>query len=177
VTAYLKFGYIPQEDEVTERELAPIYPVMQRMKIGCPHTTCVQKPFFNRGHRQVSAMIFTSLTTITIFVAAMAGVAIASDSHLKTSPMGLPCHPPSKYFRANFRPPCLRLISTDTTACSRGLPGFNNDNDFAYSCGPDGTITSYEACACAYCCIVQQQDGIVCPNQGGPGWQPKRRAE
>ncbi|KAG2121573.1 hypothetical protein BD769DRAFT_1478767, partial [Suillus cothurnatus] len=99
-------------------------------------------------------MIFTSLTTITISVAAIASVAIASDSHLKTSPMGLPCHPPN------------------TTACSRGLPGFNNDNDFAYSCGPDGTITSYEACACAYCCIVQQQDGIVCPNPGGPGWQP-----
>ncbi|KAG2090098.1 uncharacterized protein F5147DRAFT_28839 [Suillus discolor] len=80
-------------------------------------------------------MKFTSLTTIIISAAAMAGVAIASED-LVLTPKGLPCGSP------------------DTVGCSTGIKGWNNDDDFGFFCGPKGTIISYTACSCKNCCIL-----------------------
>ncbi|KAG2337928.1 hypothetical protein BDR05DRAFT_737892 [Suillus weaverae] len=88
-------------------------------------------------------MIFTSLTTMIISVAAMAGIAIASDN-LVITPIGLPCDPPN------------------TIACSTGIKFWNNDNDFAFLCGPSGTITEYEACSCKNCCVIDSKGNIQC---------------
>ncbi|KAG1895621.1 uncharacterized protein F5891DRAFT_1173560 [Suillus fuscotomentosus] len=71
-------------------------------------------------------MIFTSLTTMIISVAAMASVAVASDN-LIISPMGLPCGSPN------------------TVGCS-AIKGWNNDNDFGYLCGPNSIIDDYQDC-------------------------------
>ncbi|KAG2341473.1 hypothetical protein BDR05DRAFT_1030553 [Suillus weaverae] len=71
-------------------------------------------------------MIFTSLTTMIIFVAAMAGVAIAFGDLVISSPLSLPCTP-------------------NTKGCSEGINFWNNDSDFAYICGPHGTVIAYEA--------------------------------
>ncbi|KAG1839712.1 hypothetical protein C8R48DRAFT_741312 [Suillus tomentosus] len=83
-------------------------------------------------------MIFTSLTTMIISVAAMASVAVASDN-LIISPMGLPCSPPN------------------TVGCST-IKGWNNDNDFGYLCGPNSIIGDYQDCPCKNCCVIT--DGV-----------------
>ncbi|KAG2753840.1 hypothetical protein P692DRAFT_20771496, partial [Suillus brevipes Sb2] len=89
-------------------------------------------------------MKFTSLATIIISAAAMAGVAIAAED-LVISPMGLPCGNP------------------DTVNCSTGIKGWNNDNDFGYFCGPRGTIISYTDCSCKNCCVVTSDgEDFVC---------------
>ncbi|KAG2141896.1 hypothetical protein DEU56DRAFT_795416 [Suillus clintonianus] len=80
-------------------------------------------------------MKFTSLTTTIISVAAMAGVAIASDN-LVITPKNLPCN------------------GADSAGCSTGIKGFNNGNDFGYYCSPTNKITYYEACSCKHCCKV-----------------------
>ncbi|KAG1794584.1 uncharacterized protein HD556DRAFT_1368469 [Suillus plorans] len=85
-------------------------------------------------------MIFTSLTTIIISVAAMASVAVASDN-LVITPLGLPCG------------------NRNSVECSTGIKFFNDDNDFGYICGPDGVIDAYEACWCKNCCVVT--DGVI----------------
>ncbi|KAG1884173.1 hypothetical protein F4604DRAFT_1677306 [Suillus subluteus] len=79
-----------------------------------------------------------------ISIAAIAGVAIASDN-LVITPMGLPCDNPGLIA-------CLRLLSADQVGCSTGIKGWNNDNDFVYFCGPKGKITGYDACSCQNCC-------------------------
>ncbi|KAG2122735.1 hypothetical protein DEU56DRAFT_831507 [Suillus clintonianus] len=79
-------------------------------------------------------MKLTSLTTMTISGAVMAGVAIASNGLLIT-PQNLPCSP------------------SNQAGCSTGITGWNSDNDFRYYCGSSGTITSYTACDCKNCCI------------------------
>ncbi|KAG1844612.1 hypothetical protein DFJ58DRAFT_802157 [Suillus subalutaceus] len=78
-------------------------------------------------------MIFTSLTAMIISIAAIAGVAIASDNVIIT-PMGLPCDNPNQ------------------TGCSTGIKGWNNDDDFLYLCGPNGVIVDYDGCSCQNCC-------------------------
>ncbi|KAG1794611.1 uncharacterized protein HD556DRAFT_1368597 [Suillus plorans] len=85
-------------------------------------------------------MIFTSLTTMIISVAAMASVAVASDN-LVIDPLGLPCGDPN------------------TVECSTGIKGWNNDNDFGYNCGPYSIIDAYEACPCQNCCVVT--NGVI----------------
>ncbi|KAG1844630.1 hypothetical protein DFJ58DRAFT_25103 [Suillus subalutaceus] len=88
-------------------------------------------------------MIFTSLTTMIISFAAMAGVAIASDS-LTITPMGLPCDTPNQ------------------AECSTGIKIWNNDNDFMYFCGPSSTIVYYEACSCKNCCYIDVLGNYQC---------------
>ncbi|KAG2032894.1 hypothetical protein BDR03DRAFT_968937 [Suillus americanus] len=88
-------------------------------------------------------MISTSLTTMIISLAAMAGVAIASDS-LVITPMGLPCDTPNQ------------------VECSTGIKIWNNDNDFTYLCGPSNTIIDYEACSCKNCCYMDPLGGLHC---------------
>ncbi|KAG1810833.1 uncharacterized protein BJ212DRAFT_570285 [Suillus subaureus] len=88
-------------------------------------------------------MIFTSLTTMVISFAAMAGVAIASDN-LVLTPIGLPCDTPNQ------------------VGCSMGIKFFNNDDDFAYLCGPKNTIVDYQACSCKKCCYVDSMGSAQC---------------
>ncbi|KAG2032896.1 hypothetical protein BDR03DRAFT_968945, partial [Suillus americanus] len=88
-------------------------------------------------------MIFTSLTTMIISVAAMAGIAIASDN-LVITPMGLPCD------------------NTDQVGCSTGIKGWNNDDDFGYFCAPSGKIAYYEACSCKNCCYIDSLGDFQC---------------
>ncbi|KAG2158578.1 uncharacterized protein EDB93DRAFT_1118992 [Suillus bovinus] len=83
-------------------------------------------------------MKFTSLTTIVISAAAMAGIAIASNSD--TTPMNLPCN----------------LINS--IQCGTGLKGFNNGLDYGFVCGPQGTIISYAACPCIGCCEIDMEN-------------------
>ncbi|KAG1729296.1 hypothetical protein EDD22DRAFT_409388 [Suillus occidentalis] len=88
-------------------------------------------------------MIFTSFSTTIISIAAMAGVAIASNN-LIINPMGLPCSP------------------SNSQGCSAGIKGWNNDNDFIYDCGSSGVIDAYEACSCKGCCHVDPDLGLEC---------------
>ncbi|KAG2127074.1 hypothetical protein BD769DRAFT_778764 [Suillus cothurnatus] len=88
-------------------------------------------------------MIFTSLTTMIISVATMASVAIASDN-INITPMGLPCAPKNSY------------------ECSTGLKGWNNDNDFVFQCGSQGTIVGYLACDCKNCCKIDGPNVVNC---------------
>ncbi|KAG1884014.1 hypothetical protein F4604DRAFT_1734289 [Suillus subluteus] len=85
-------------------------------------------------------MIFTSLTTMIVSVAAMTSVAIASDNLVISSPLGLPCDTPG------------------LVACSTGIKFWNNDNDFAFQCGPKRTIVAYLACDCKNCCKIVGPD-------------------
>ncbi|KAG2357606.1 hypothetical protein BDR07DRAFT_1419809 [Suillus spraguei] len=66
----------------------------------------------------------------------MTGVAIASDN-LVITPMGLPCDEP-----------------VGSLECSTGIEGWNNDNDFAYTCGAQGTIIDCWPCVCQNCCKI-----------------------
>ncbi|KAG2141895.1 hypothetical protein DEU56DRAFT_795409 [Suillus clintonianus] len=89
-------------------------------------------------------MKFTSLTTTIISVAAMAGVAIASDN-LVLTPMNFPC------------------TKADSVGCSN-LKGFNNGNDFGYYCSPTEKIDYYEACSCKHCCkVLSDGSDFTCP--------------
>ncbi|KAG2085947.1 hypothetical protein BD769DRAFT_1457493 [Suillus cothurnatus] len=89
-------------------------------------------------------MKFTSLTTIVISAAAMAGIAIASED-LVITPMNLPCSP------------------DNSVQCSTGLKGWNNNDDFGFFCGPRGTIISYTPCSCQNCCVVTADgDDFTC---------------
>ncbi|KAG2158688.1 uncharacterized protein EDB93DRAFT_561739 [Suillus bovinus] len=83
-------------------------------------------------------MKFTSLTTIVISAAAMAGIAIASDSN--TTPHGKPCKPNNTY------------------QCGSGLNGFNNGRDYAFVCGQVGKIIAYTQCPCVDCCKATAND-------------------
>ncbi|KAG1831420.1 hypothetical protein DFJ58DRAFT_249211 [Suillus subalutaceus] len=91
-------------------------------------------------------MKFISLTTIVVSAAAMAGIAIASDDLIIT-PMGTPCGP------------------ANTVLCSvTGLKGYNNGNDYAYTCGPKGSVVSYIPCSCHKCCKVDPDgNNFQCP--------------
>ncbi|KAG1749205.1 hypothetical protein EDB19DRAFT_177827 [Suillus lakei] len=110
------------------------------------HCLCIKANVlgFDSKHHQVSVMKFTSLITMIISAAWMAGVAIASDN-LVITPMGLPCGPP------------------DIVGCATGIKGWNNDDDYGYFCGPQGTIIYYEACSCKNCCVVTSDgDAFTC---------------
>ncbi|KAG2069204.1 hypothetical protein BDR04DRAFT_1119194 [Suillus decipiens] len=66
---------------------------------------------------------------------------IASDNlNLAITPMGLPCTDPS-------------------------IKGWNNDNDFAYLCGTQGTIIAYWGCSCSHCCTIDDEEVTYCPSQ------------
>ncbi|KAG2158629.1 uncharacterized protein EDB93DRAFT_556959 [Suillus bovinus] len=95
-------------------------------------------------------MKFTSLTTIFISAAAMAGVAIASED-LVTSPYNLPCKNAGGHFAACVQTACLRL-STDQVGCSNGLKGYNNGYAYGYYCGHHNRIDSVTPCSCFGCC-------------------------
>ncbi|KAG2144414.1 uncharacterized protein EDB93DRAFT_1153374 [Suillus bovinus] len=132
-----------------------------------PYTNCVQKPcssFRPRKHHQYSAMKFTSLTTIVISAASMAGIAIASED-LSFRPEGLPCRPKGEHscgLRADLRPRTYSL-STDTLQCSSGIVGYNDGYDFAFYCGDTSTIIQDIPCNCNYCCkISPDKQGYTC---------------
>ncbi|KAG1843177.1 hypothetical protein F4604DRAFT_1824782 [Suillus subluteus] len=96
-----------------------------------------------RKYHQVSAMKFTSLTTVITTAAAMAGVVIASSDELP-----------------NFA--CV----PNQGGCSAGIGNYNNGNAFGYICGPDGNIDGWFPCSCntRYCCVVDEQpDGHLTP--------------
>ncbi|KAG2118381.1 hypothetical protein DEU56DRAFT_838495 [Suillus clintonianus] len=79
-------------------------------------------------------MKFTSLNTMVISAAVMAGVAIASDD-LVLTPQNMPCYKP--------------------VGCSTGLKGYNNGDDFGYFC-VNGKIATYGPCSCKHCCTYDQ---------------------
>ncbi|KAG1834336.1 hypothetical protein DFJ58DRAFT_218117 [Suillus subalutaceus] len=81
----------------------------------------------------------TSLTTVIITVAAMAGIVIASGDG-----PDIPCSP-------------------YTGGCSGGVKNYNNGNAFGYICGPDGHITAWYPCSCPTCCGVTTGLGMVIP--------------
>ncbi|KAG2031837.1 hypothetical protein BDR03DRAFT_971551 [Suillus americanus] len=78
-------------------------------------------------------MKFTSLTTVIITTAAMAGVVIASAAGLPY----IPCSP-------------------DQGGCSMGIGDYNNGNAFGYLCGANGVIRAWFPCSCntPSCCEV-----------------------
>ncbi|KAG2130407.1 uncharacterized protein EDB93DRAFT_1180146 [Suillus bovinus] len=91
-------------------------------------------------------MKFTSLTTIIISAAAMAGIAIASQEDNNT-PMGSEC--PNSDTR-------------DAQHCGP-LNGFNKGKDIIYYCGYDGIIETYIPCTCENCCRFTGGRNIQCP--------------
>ncbi|KAG2144427.1 uncharacterized protein EDB93DRAFT_540358 [Suillus bovinus] len=90
-------------------------------------------------------MKFTSLTTIIISAAAMAGIAIASED-LTIDPIGFPCSPSNSY------------------RCEKAFGTFNNGNDFAYYCGLNGKIAKYVKCDCKNCCVQLPGYQFNCPH-------------
>lgn len=105
-------------------------------------------------------MKFTSLVTIVISAAAVAGVAIASEDQVML-PMGLPCSHPGEHpygLRADLKTAYYLRLSTDTVDCIGGFKSLNNGNDIGVLCGPQGTVTAYKACACKNCCAESTAD-------------------
>ncbi|KAG2159243.1 uncharacterized protein EDB93DRAFT_1114581 [Suillus bovinus] len=83
------------------------------------------------------------LNNIVVSAAAMAGVAIASNSD--TTPNGLLCSPKGTY------------------QCGSNLKGFNKGADYGFWCSPLGYIDGYTPCDCLGCCVVKSQgDGTIC---------------
>ncbi|KAG1838008.1 hypothetical protein F4604DRAFT_549069 [Suillus subluteus] len=87
----------------------------------------------------------TSLTTIIIAAAAMAGVVIASGDDF----------------------PNIQCTAA-TVGCSKGVKNYNNGNPFGYLCGPDGHPETLFPCSCREtddptCCQVLNLGGHMIP--------------
>ncbi|KAG2158635.1 uncharacterized protein EDB93DRAFT_557473 [Suillus bovinus] len=84
--------------------------------------------------KTLSTMKFTSLTTIVISAAAMAGIAIASNSDTVT-PLGRDCSE-----------------ADGAITCASGpLKGYNNGNDYGFECAAGKIVITYP-CSCVGCC-------------------------
>lgn len=87
-------------------------------------------------------MKFTSFAIVIISAAAMAGVVIASvDPVVPVTPANGPSPNGPNVV------PCDKPVG-----CSKGVDGYNNGNDFGFTCASDGRTTSWMPCECKNCC-------------------------
>ncbi|KAG1840368.1 hypothetical protein DFJ58DRAFT_810637 [Suillus subalutaceus] len=105
-------------------------------------------------------MKFTSLTTAFVTAAAMTGVVIASD---------VPVGPPKQGEKATPPDATQLCDKPDAFGCSKGIEGYNEGNDFAYTCASEGQFKSLVRCACKDCCHLNDDGNIpVCPEIATP---------
>ncbi|KAG1875725.1 hypothetical protein F4604DRAFT_1924787 [Suillus subluteus] len=107
-------------------------------------------------------MKFTLLTTAFVTAAAMAGVVIASD--VPVVPVGTPAQgTPEKATHPDATKFCDK---PDTFGCSKGVEGYNEGNDFGYTCASKGQFKSLVECTCKDCChLIEDGKKPSCPEK------------
>ncbi|KAG2029967.1 hypothetical protein BDR03DRAFT_975221 [Suillus americanus] len=82
----------------------------------------------------------------------MTGMVIASSVPVGTDVQGTPEN------GANATPPDAKKLCAkpDTFGCSGGIKGYNDGNDFGYTCTSDGQFKSLEKCTCKDCCRLTE---------------------